>query len=285
VTDLVFRARRIVTPEGERPGTVVVSDGRITAVADFDIPHAGETIDVPDDAVLLPGLVDTHVHVNDPGRADWEGFDTATRAAAAGGVTTLVDMPLNSIPPTTTTAALAAKQAAASGRVHVDVGFWGGAVPTNADDLAALHEAGVFGFKAFTLHSGVDEFAHLDHDQQADTMRRLADLNALFIVHAEDEATIAAIPRPSSPRYADFLASRPRAAEHAAITDLLTMAAKFGTRLHILHLSSADALQSLSRTIGPPRVPPNCSSWRGVFGVPTVSNQLRASMAVSRPNA
>ncbi|HEX5120658.1 MAG TPA: allantoinase AllB [Pseudonocardiaceae bacterium] len=243
--DLVVRSRRIVTPEGERSGAVVVRDGRIVAVEPFDSAFP-DAVDVPDGEVLLPGLVDTHVHVNDPGRADWEGFDTATLAAAAGGVTTVVDMPLNSIPPTTTVAALRAKRAAAAGRVHVDVGFWGGAVPGNAGDLAALHDAGVFGFKAFTLHSGVDEFGHLDHDQLADVMRLLADLDALFIVHAEDAAVIAAAPPPVGPRHADFVASRPRAAENAAIASLLAMAARFGTRLHILHLSSSDALPMLA---------------------------------------
>lgn len=247
MTDQVFRARRMITPDGERSGAVVVRDGRIVAVEDFDAPLVADMIDVPDDSVLIPGLVDSHVHVNDPGRVEWEGFETATRAAAAGGVTTLIDMPLNSIPPTTNQEALAAKQAAANGRVHVNVGFWGGAVPGNVDDLAGLHEAGVFGFKAFTLHSGVDEFGHLDHDQQAAAMRRLAELDALFIVHAEDEATIAAAPQPAGPRYADFLASRPRAAEQTAITDLLALAAEFDTRLHILHLSNADALPLLAK--------------------------------------
>jgi allantoinase len=243
--DLVVRARRIVTPEGERSGAVVVLAGRIVAVEPFDSAFP-EAVDVPDGEVLLPGLVDTHVHVNDPGRADWEGFDTATMAAAAGGVTTLVDMPLNSIPPTTTVAALAAKRAAAAGRVHVDVGFWGGAVPGNAGDLADLHDAGVFGFKAFTLHSGVDEFGHLDHDQLGEVLRRLADLDALFIVHAEDAAVIAAAPPPAGPRYAGFVASRPRAAENTAIASLLAQATRFGTRLHILHLSSSDALPMLA---------------------------------------
>jgi allantoinase len=244
--DKVFRARRLVTPLGERPGVIGVLDGRIAAIEDIDVPLAAvERIDVADDEVLLPGLVDSHVHINDPGRTEWEGFDTATRAAAAGGVTTLIDMPLNSIPPTVDPAALDVKRSVASGRVHVDVGFWGGAVPGNADDLAALHEAGVFGFKSFTLHSGVDEFGHLDHDQLADVMRRLADLDAMLIVHAEDAATIAAAPPPVGPRYADFLASRPPAAETTAIAELLDLAARFGTRLHILHLSSAEALPLL----------------------------------------
>ncbi|HEX4702300.1 MAG TPA: allantoinase AllB [Pseudonocardiaceae bacterium] len=233
----------MVTPTGERSGTVGVLDGRIAAVgADVD---AAERIDLADDEVLLPGLVDTHVHINDPGRTDWEGFDTATRAAAAGGVTTLIDMPLNSIPPTVDPAALAVKRSAAIGRVHVDVGFWGGAVPGNAPELAALHRSGVFGFKAFTLHSGVDEFGHLDHDQLAEVLARLADLDAMLIVHAEDAATIAAAPPPTGRRYADFLASRPRAAENTAIAELLALAGRFGARVHILHLSSSDTLPML----------------------------------------
>jgi allantoinase len=236
-----------VTPDGERPGAVIARDGRIVVLEPFGTPVPGaRDVTVADDEVVLPGLVDTHVHVNDPGRADWEGFATATRAAAAGGVTTIVDMPLNSIPPTVDPAALSTKRKTASGRVHVDVGCWGGAVPGNADDLKDLHEAGVFGFKAFTLHSGVDEFGHLDHDQLADVMRRLAELDALFIVHAEDAAVIAAAPPPVGRRYADFLASRPPEAEHVAIAELLALAAKYGTRLHILHLSAAGALPMLA---------------------------------------
>src|ERR1700712_4710665 len=149
VMDTVLRARRVVTPDGVREGWVGVQDGRIVAVEPYDapLPDGVPVVDLGVDEVLLPGLVDTHVHVNEPGRTEWEGFATATRAAAAGGVTTLIDMPLNSVPPTTTVAALDEKRAAAEGQVHVDVGFWGGAVPDNLADLAPLHEAGVFGFK------------------------------------------------------------------------------------------------------------------------------------------
>jgi allantoinase len=242
--DLAISARRIVTPTGERPGVIGIRDGRIVAVAVHPL-DAADQVELADDEVLLPGLVDSHVHVNEPGRTEWEGFATATKAAAAGGVTTIIDMPLNSVPPTTDPAALAVKQAATNGKRHVDIGFWGGAVPGNTADLAALHEAGVFGFKAFTLDSGVDEFGHLDHDQLAQVMQRLADLDAMLIVHAEDAATIAAAPPPTGPRYATFLASRPRAAENTAIADLLALAGRFGTRLHILHLSSSDALPML----------------------------------------
>ncbi|HYS36038.1 MAG TPA: allantoinase AllB [Pseudonocardiaceae bacterium] len=242
--DLAIRARRIVTPTGERHGVVGIRDGRIAVLADTAL-NAADQVDLADDEVLLPGSVDSHVHVNEPGRTEWEGFATATRAAAAGGVTTIIDMPLNSVPPTIDTAALAVKRAATAGKLHVDVGFWGGAVPGNTADLAALHDAGVFGFKAFTLHSGVDEFGHLNHDELADALCCLADLDAMLIVHAEDAATIAAAPPPTGQRYADFLASRPRAAENIAIADLLALAQRFGTRLHILHLSSSDALPML----------------------------------------
>src|SRR5215467_12622716 len=150
--ELVIRARRAVTPEGVRPVTIAVRGGRIAALAGpGETPDAVSVVDLPGHEVLLPGLVDTHVHVNEPGRTEWEGFGTATRAAVAGGITTLIDMPLNSLPPTVTVSALAAKQAAAAGQCAVDVGFWGGAVPGNEDERAALLRAGVFGFKCFTV--------------------------------------------------------------------------------------------------------------------------------------
>src|SRR6266516_6235094 len=146
--ELAIRARRAVTPAGVRPATVAVRDGRIAAVAGFsDSPDAAEVAELPGREILLPGLVDTHVHVNEPGRTEWEGFATATGAAAAGGITTIVDMPLNSVPPTVDVAALDRKRAAADGRVSVDVGFWGGAVPGNRSALADLHAAGVLGVK------------------------------------------------------------------------------------------------------------------------------------------
>ena len=234
--ELVVRARRAVTPEGIRPVSVAVRDGRIAALAGFgDALDAATTEDLPDREVLLPGLVDTHVHVNEPGRADWEGFPTATRAAAAGGVTTLIDMPLNSVPPTTTAAALELKQAAAQPSAFVDVGFWGGAVPGNPPALAGLHEAGVFGFKAFLIDSGVPEFGFLDAAQLDAVLAETARLGALLIVHAEDPAVIAAAPGPSGRRYAGFLASRPAAAEDAAITHLLAAARRHGARVHVLH--------------------------------------------------
>jgi allantoinase len=230
----------MITPDGEGPGCVGVRDGTIVEVApSLDAP---QVVELADDEVLLPGLVDTHVHVNDPGRSDWEGFPTATRAAAAGGVTTLIDMPLNSIPPTTDLAALAQKRAAARGRVHVDVGFWGGAVPGNLNELVALHEAGVFGFKCFLLHSGVDEFGFLSPTELSAALELLHGVGGLMIVHAEDPAVIDGAPAAAGRRYADFLASRPRAAENTAIGTVVELARAADARVHVLHLSSSDAL-------------------------------------------
>ena len=194
--------------------------------------------------MLLPGLVDTHVHVNEPGRTEWEGFASATRAAAAGGVTTIVDMPLNSVPPTTTVAALEEKQAVARDQVWVDVGFWGGAVPGNLPDLAPLHEAGVFGFKCFLLDSGVEEFPHLPPADFRAAMAETARLGALLIVHAED-ADVLEEDRAHGPAYAGFLASRPAAAEERAIDLVIDTARSTGGAAHVVHLSASGALPAL----------------------------------------
>ncbi|RMB83824.1 allantoinase AllB [Streptomyces shenzhenensis] len=240
---LILRSTRVITPEGTRPASVTVADGRIVDVLphDAEVPAGARLEDFGDD-VLLPGLVDTHVHVNDPGRTEWEGFWTATRAAAAGGITTLVDMPLNSLPPTTTVDHLRTKREVAVTRAHVDVGFWGGALPDNVKDLRPLHEAGVFGFKAFLSPSGVDEFPALDREQLDRSMREIAGFGGLLIVHAEDPHHLASAPQQGGPKYADFLASRPRGAEVTAITTLIEQARRHGARVHVLHLSSSDAL-------------------------------------------
>ncbi|MFB7897050.1 allantoinase AllB [Streptomyces xiamenensis] len=245
---LVLRSTRVVLPDGVRPAAVEVAGGRIRAVRDHAAALApGAVLRDYGDAALLPGLVDTHVHVNDPGRTAWEGFTTATSAAAAGGITTLVDMPLNSLPPTTDPAALAVKRATAREQAHVDVGFWGGAVPGNLGSLAPLHAAGVFGFKCFLSPSGVEEFPHLDPVALEAAVRETAALGALLIVHAEDPHHLAAAPAPDgSSRYADFLASRPPAAEHAAVELLLTLARRYDARIHILHLSAATALPAIA---------------------------------------
>lgn len=252
-TELVIRGQRIVTPEGVRPASVHVADGRIVAIAAVDSAPAGAHIVEADDAIVMPGVVDTHVHVNEPGRTEWEGFDTATQAAAAGGVTALVDMPLNSIPATTTLAALRAKQAATNGQLWVDVGFWGGVVPGNAGELAGMSEAGAIGFKCFLCESGVDEFGHVGEAELHPAMRELARLRATLLVHAEVPGPLDAAAtelqrtQPDPRKYSSYLASRPRAAENEAIDLVVRLCADTHARTHIVHHASADALPAISR--------------------------------------
>jgi allantoinase len=243
--DLAVRARRAVVDGTEQAVTVLVADGRIVAVDAYDGPvTACESVTLADDEVLLPGLVDTHVHVNEPGRTAWEGFASATRAAAAGGVTTVLDMPLNSVPPTTTPEALRVKQQAARDQAYVDVGFWGGAVPGNLPDLEALHRAGVFGFKCFLLPSGVDEFEHLTPARFTAAMDEVARIGGLMIVHAEDAGLIDES-LAAGASYAGFLRSRPPAAERSAVERVVDEARRTGARTHVLHLSSAESLPVL----------------------------------------
>ncbi|ASR01985.1 allantoinase AllB [Gordonia rubripertincta] len=245
--DLVVRGEQTLTTAGIVAREIGIRDGRVVAIEPLGSGLVGtEVIELADDQVMIPGLVDTHVHVNEPGRTEWEGFDSATRAAAAGGVTTLIDMPLNSIPPTVNVDALAEKRAAAQGKTHIDVGFWGGAIPGNEDDLRGLHDAGVFGFKCFLLHSGVDEFPHLTADEMEADMAELAEFDSLMIVHAEDSRAIDHAPSPEGDEYARFLASRPRGAEDLAIAEVIERARWTGVRAHVLHLSSSDALPMLA---------------------------------------
>jgi allantoinase len=251
--DRVFVADRAVVDGAERPAVVAVRDGRIAAVlARGEQVAARETVTLSGDEVLLPGLVDTHVHINEPGRTEWEGFDSGTRSAAAGGVTTVIDMPLNSIPPTTSAGALARKREAAVTQAHVDVGFWGGAVPGSVSDMEGLHAAGVFGFKCFLVDSGVPEFPPLDPVGLGAAIGETSRLGAMLIVHAEDAELIAAAPAPGGPSYDTYLRSRPAAAEDRAIARVLDAARETGGRVHVLHLSSAGSLAQLraARTEG-----------------------------------
>src|SRR5687767_1218913 len=181
----VLRSRRVALPQGVRPASIHVRGERIAAVSAWEDAPAGPPLVDAGERVILPGIVDTHVHINEPGRTEWEGFATATAAAAIGGVTTLVDMPLNSIPPTTTREAFAAKRDAARGQCVVDVGFWGGVVPGNAGELAGLVADGVRGFKCFLVDSGVDEFGCVGESDLTPAMRILAPLRAPLLVHAE----------------------------------------------------------------------------------------------------
>jgi allantoinase len=241
---LVIRSQRIVLPEGERAATLYVEDGVIVKIAAFatDDPTGARVFSVPD-LVISPGVVDTHVHINQPGRTEWEGFDTATRAAAAGGVTTLIDMPLNSIPATTTVSGLRAKISAAHAQCHVDVGFWGGVVPGNAGELEALIDAGVRGFKCFLVPSGVDEFPPVSEDDLRRALPILARRNVPLLVHAENPALIG---HPSGPTYEAYLASRPAESEADAVRLMIRLAEAFQARVHIVHVSCADAVAAIA---------------------------------------
>lgn len=244
--DLVVHARHAVIGHEQVPATVSVTGGVVTDVRPLDRAVTGrQVVDLEDDEVLIPGLVDTHVHVNEPGRTEWEGFASATRAAAAGGVTTLVDMPLNSIPPTLDPDALAVKRAAAAGRCAVDVGFWGGAVPGNAGRLADLLDAGVFGVKCFLPDSGVPEFPALGPEGLVDACAEVAAVDGLLLVHAEDPGALRAAPSAEGTSYAGFLASRPATAEDVAVAAVIEAARRTGARVHVVHLSSAGALPVL----------------------------------------
>ena len=246
MSDLIVCGERVVLPSGMRPARVHVRDGSIVDIAEYRDRPAGVPVVDAGALVVLPGLVDTHVHLNDPGRADWEGFDSGTRAAAAGGTTTIVDMPLNSVPSTLDVGALDAKLRAAQGRCAIDVGFWGGVVPGNAEALEPMVRQGVLGFKCFLSPSGVNEFEHVDEADLEGALPIVARLGVPLLVHAEWPAGLIDVDRSSDPRdYRTWLSSRPAASEQAAIDLLIRLARKHGARIHVVHLASADALPSL----------------------------------------
>jgi allantoinase len=238
----VIRSERVVTPEGVRAAAVHIGKGAITAVRAYDDLPSGANVYDARESVVMPGLVDTHVHINEPGRTDWEGFETATRAAAAGGVTTLIDMPLNCIPATTTVRALEIKRARASKKCWVNVGFWGGVVPGNAGELKVLHRAGVFGFKCFLVPSGVPEFENVTEEDLRAALPTLAKMDVPLLVHAElpepIEEAMKRLRNADPAKYATWLGSRPAAAEKQAIERMMGLARKFDARVHIVHLSS-----------------------------------------------
>lgn len=240
------RGQRVLVGDTFVPALVTFHRGQVAAIEPVDTSYDGLVLQAPDSAYVVPGVVDTHVHINEPGRTEWEGFVSATEAAALGGATTLIDMPLNSIPPTTTITGLRAKQRAAEDELMVDVGFWGGAVPGNVADLEPLWEAGVFGFKCFLAPSGVDEFPPLDPSEFRLALREVARFDGLMIVHAESASVLADAPAPPSRAYADFLLSRPDEAETAAIQQVIDGARETGARVHVLHLSSARALDLIA---------------------------------------
>jgi allantoinase len=265
----VLRSTRVLTPEGLAPAAIVVEGERIVEVCGWsDVPGAAQLYDY-DDLVLMPGLVDSHVHINEPGRTDWEGFTTATRGAAAGGVTTVVDMPLNCVPETIDVAALETKRAAANGKTWVDWAAWGGVVKGNAGALPALAKAGVPGFKCFLIHSGIDGFTWVDEAYLRLALTQIRGTGLALLAHAEiagpvDEATAALNASCADWRkYSTYVASRPDAAEVEAIALLIHLAEEFQTPIHIVHLASAQALPLLAeaRRRGVPITVETCAQY------------------------
>lgn len=242
---VALTSKRVVAHGRVMPATIYVESGRVARIDPRTEDRGPRTVDYGD-LVIMPGVVDSHVHVNEPGRTEWEGFVTATRAAAAGGVTTIVDMPLNSIPPTTTVDALRVKANEMRDKLHVDVGLWGGVIPGNLRELRPMLDEGALGFKCFLVHSGVEEFPNVDEKQLRDAARELAKTGAPLLVHAELPGPIEkAKPRGDSSAYRTYLASRPAAAEDEAIELLLRVCEETGARIHVVHLSSANALTTL----------------------------------------
>jgi len=242
---MVLRGSRVLTPDGLRAASIHVADGRIVRVRGFDQVPRGANLVEAGDTLVFPGLVDTHVHVNEPGRTDWEGFASATRAAAAGGVTTVLDMPLNSVPPTTSAAALETKRGAARRQCAVDTGFIGGLVPGNTAELSPLYSAGVFGFKCFLSPSGVDEFPAVSAADLRGVAPALAALDALLMVHAEWPPVLESHAAASGDRrsHATWLATRPVEAETEAVSFLIHLARESGLRVHVVHASAVQTVE------------------------------------------
>lgn len=242
--DLVIRAPRVISPEGEVARAIGIRGGRIAAVEPLDARVTADSfLELDADVVLLPGLVDSHVHICEPGNTDWEGFASATKAAAAGGITTLVDMPIDSIPSTVNVEALETKRRSAEGQCHTDMGFWGGVVPDNLNDLLPLHEAGVLGFKCFLGDCGTPDFPGIEVGHMEDALGVLCDLDTPLLVHAEAASSI---PEVHGRKYSDFLASRPRGLENLAVAQVIEAARKTGAHAHILHVSSSDVLPMIA---------------------------------------
>lgn len=259
---LAIVSRRVITPDGERAAAVLVRDGWIVGLVESDNVPAGVVVEDVGNLVVMPGLVDTHVHINEPGRTEWEGFETATKAAAAGGITTLIEMPLNSTPVTTTPGALRKKLDAAAGRLWVDCGFYAGLVPGNTHDLQPLIDAGALGVKAFLVHSGIDDFPNVTEADLRAAMPIIAANGLPLLVHAElasghpersrGVSTVrvtgfdsAQPDDDSSHAYSSYLSSRPRQWEQAAIELMIRLCREFNCRTHIVHLSSSDAVPAL----------------------------------------
>jgi allantoinase len=245
---LVLRGRRVVTPDGVHPASVHVEGGKISRLGAWDDPGRNAELHDAGESLVMPGLVDSHVHVNEPGRTEWEGFATAMRAAAAGGITTICDMPLNSIPATTTVAALVTKRRAARAQAGIEVQFIGGVIPGNTGELLPLRDAGVCAFKCFLSPSGVPEFPSVTEADLREAFPVLARTGLRLMVHAEDPSLL--LTGSAGPHYADYLAARPVAAEHAAIALLIRLLEWCPTPVHIVHLSAASSLSLIRAARG-----------------------------------
>lgn len=243
--DAAIKSDRTITPEGIQKAVILIKDGLIADIlpelleGDYPLTDVGNK-------VVMPGVIDPHVHINEPGRTDWEGFDTATKAAMAGGITTLVDMPLNSSPVTTTVKALNEKINAAKGQLHVNCGFWGGVVPGNENEIEPLIQNGVLGFKAFLTHSGIDEFPNVTEDDLRKVMPVIAKYKLPLLVHCELETRIAINPKRDRRSYQQYLASRPGKWEYDAIALMIRLCEEYNCRTHIVHLSSADSIEQIA---------------------------------------
>ena len=284
--DLIVRGKRVITPQGEQDASIYIRDGIIAGVGKFDDVPQGFPLYEAGDRVVMPGLVDTHAHINEPGRTEWEGFTTATRAAAAGGITTLIEMPLNSIPATTSVAAFRTKLATAQGKLWVDTGFWGGVVPGNASDLCGLWQAGCFGFKCFLMDSGVPEFVSVGERDLREALPELKKNGAPLLAHAELPGPIAEAAKrrtasASRNSHQTWLESRPRNAENQAIDLLLRLAAELGVHVHIVHLSSSDAIDRIqcAKAAGTPVSVETCPHYLTFFSeeIPAGATQFKCA--------
>jgi len=247
-TVFALKSTRVVLDGKLQPAQILIENEKITQITDLNgkLPVAAEDVG---DKIILPGLVDTHVHINEPGRTHWEGFNTGTQSAAAGGITCVVDMPLNCSPVTTNAKALQIKLDSLDGQLWIDCGFWGGVVPDSLGDLDELIQAGVLGVKSFTIHSGIDDFPKVEQQHLHQAIEILAPYNVPYLIHAELNTEKKAA-EPIGDKYQSFLNSRPKIWEINAIQmmiDLAKQAQKRGVsaRIHIVHLSSADALPAI----------------------------------------
>ncbi|GAA4354382.1 allantoinase AllB [Hymenobacter saemangeumensis] len=241
MSTLALQSRRVLLPDGEQPALLLLENGRIADILPHGSAVRAELLDV-DDRAILPGVVDPHVHINEPGRTDWEGFDTATRAALAGGLTTLVDMPLNSAPVTTSVANFQVKLEATRGQLHTHCGFWGGIVPGNAAEVEGLIAAGILGFKAFLTHSGIDDFPNATEDDLRQVMPILARHGLPLLVHCELSQDDDSWKQNDHRSYPNYLASRPKSWEDEAIALMIRLCEEFRCPVHIVHLSSANSI-------------------------------------------